>query len=639
MESSPSSLSYLRAVQQLEKKTEELERVFNEARRLERENSTLARENAALREERDALAQNVARLEAQNREWRDEFGLLEAQVRQQQQHLQEHIEREFTRVQEAALRGREHGAEVIAQQQLLQQEEQEKEEKERKQSALLEAKCRGLRREVAQLRRALAVAGVNSQQQHGHHTTHTRARKREGDVMDEIEARALAGVRGELAAFAAENERLMNALELERDARVAAESGVENLQQLLRRQRDVSEQQLQLAKQELQALNMQNDTLLQDLRYLMGGDAQNNGDANSTSVFLKEMHAKKPRHRQKLTVDRGTITTEVHLSTLQSPEKAAENVADIPVKTTNTTRTTTASVPSTGNMFASLNQTGSYDSNTYIKELLQRVHNLEEKNREQDHIIREKETNERLLEERVALNAEEKQHLRSLLEQAEAFEKTRESSNIVRAVADTELSTVLEAIIDLLRLYVDCAARLRARLFPQNIPIESTPFPLIPCREYSSPHLNAIFTHIGGIRHIATVIDDLGKTKYEQVKEKQHPLEPSATSTREHESGICTSSSHNRQEVVTSTHSSTLLQCTNFLKNRQTTSAIGAWLEARKNNLQEQLSNKKTFRTASPIHEQTLPKQIYQSGETLVEAANGLHKQSFHSQSKAKFTP
>ncbi|ESL09315.1 hypothetical protein TRSC58_02966 [Trypanosoma rangeli SC58] len=585
MESAPSSLSYLRAVQQLQKKTEELERVHEETRRLERE-------NAALVEEKAALVREVAQLGAQNRDWRAEFGLLEEQVRQQQRHLQEHIEREAKRLQASNAKSRESDAEVAALRQQLEASEAAREE-----GAVAVEQCRCLSREVAALKRELKASKARASR---YHSTHAR-NAAESATMDAIENKALEGVRSEIASFAAENERLMNELEAERKARVVAEEGVVNLQQLLQRQREVNERQQQLSRAELEALNVQNDALLNDVRRLMEEEAAGGNDVTAASFA-----AAHPRRVS--TVDRGTVTTEVMYKPLLSPSvqrmREPSPASACPADVSGAPSTTPLQKP--------------------IKELLQKVRELESTTAEQALLLREKEANERLLEERAALHAEERRHLRLLLDKATAPERSsahHDSSHLVRAEADTELSAVLEAIIDLLRLFVHCTARLRARLFLHTANTDSVVLPIVPCRDHNSPHLNAIFSHLGGLRHIAAVIDETGEAALSQ-KQQQPEL-----SQRDSTAPTAPRLPHTSVDTSPECHPSTSEapapaphSATGSAHILSTKTDITSWLTARQESLQRQLQQSKGtnhYAHSTPPHSY----HSYQSGETLEEAA------------------
>ncbi|EKF38328.1 hypothetical protein MOQ_001462 [Trypanosoma cruzi marinkellei] len=590
MESSPSSLNYLRAVQQLQKKTEELEHVLDETRRLERE-------NAALVEEKAALMQEVAQLEAQNRDWRAEFGVLEEQVKRQQRHLQEHIEREAKRLQESSAKSRESGAEMERLQERLRAAEEAKEE-----GAAMAAQCRRLSREVAALKRELKSAKAKATH---YHSTHARTAA-DSVAMDQIESNALEGVRSEILSFAAENERLINELEAERKARVVAEEGVVNLQQLLQRQRELSDQQQQLAKEELQALNAQNDALLEDVKLLMEREAASRND-----VFASGTDA--APYRRVSTVDRGSMTTEVPYAPLWSPSVqrtgAIQPVKQSPAAVDDGISTTTAQAQ--------------------VRELMEKVRELESKTAEQAFLLREKEANERLLEERAALHAEERRHLRSLLDKATTPEKNSErykSSHIVRAEADTELSAVLESIIELLRTFVHCAARLRTRLLLQTSNTDSTVLPIVPCREHNSPHLNAIFSHLGGLRYVANIIDEIGeaasKRPKEQIEEQQlEILQKKQTPSRTPEKTIDKTHAQITEGQVSANHKNTPSPQTGFTRYD-----IDKWLMERKENLKRQLQHANNNNNKGKSSTSSHSNRDYQSGETLEEAANELKK-------------
>ncbi|RNF12971.1 uncharacterized protein Tco025E_06387 [Trypanosoma conorhini] len=579
MESSPSSLSYLRAVQQLQTKTEELERARDETRRLERE-------TAALAEDKAALMREVAQLEAQNRDWRAEFGVLEEQVRQQQRHLQEHIEREAKRLQASTAKSRETGAERAALQQKLQAAEAAREE--------AAAQCRRLSHEVAALKRELKVARARASHDHSTHARTAAA----GAAMDEIESKALEGLRGEIAAFAAENERLMNELEAERKARVGAEEGVVNLQQLLQRQREVGERQQLLARAELQALNVQNDALLGDVRRLMEREEIGGKDA--------------ARPRRVSTVDRGTVTTEVPYAPLCSPS-VPRAAGGLP------TSTPPAAVEGGAGTTAPPQR---------VQELLERVRRLESTTAEQALLLREKEANERLLEERAALHAEQRRHLRSLLDKATTPEgggARCDRSHLVRAEADTELSAVLEAIIDLLRLFVHCAARLRARLLQPAANTDPVVLPIVPCRDHGSPHLNAIFSHLGGLRHVAGVIDEVGEVASRRQRPPGGRQSPPTTPTapRPHHTPPLTSPA--RRAPTGEAPASAPSDASASLQLASTQRDITSWLKARQESLQRQLQQANESGNGAPT---TPPRSncSYQSGETLEEAANEMNK-------------
>ncbi|RNE99024.1 hypothetical protein TraAM80_08413 [Trypanosoma rangeli] len=590
MESAPSSLSYLRAVQQLQKKTEELERVREETRRLERE-------NAVLLEEKAALMREVTQLGAQNRDWRAEFGLLEEQVRKQQRHLQEHIEREAKRLQTSNAKSCESNAEIMALRQQLEATEVAREE-----GAAAVEQCRCLSREVAALKRELKASKARASH---YHSTH--ARNAAGSAaMDAIESKALEGLRSEIASFAAENERLMNELEAERKARVVAEEGVVNLQQLLQRQREVSERQQLLSKAELQALNVQNDALLDDVKRLMEQEAMGRND-----VTVASFAAANPRRVS--TVDRGTVTTEVMYKPLRSPSvqrvRETSPASACPADVSGAPSTTPLQRP--------------------IKELLRKVRELESTTAEQALLLREKEANERLLEERAALHAEERRHLRLLLDKATAPERSdthHDRSHLVRAEADTELSAVLEAIIDLLRLFVHCTARLRARLFLPTANTDSVVLPVVPCRDHNSPQLNAIFSHLGGLRHIAAVIDETAEAALS--RQQQQP----ALRQRESTTATVPQLPHTPVEMSPASHPSTSEArasaphgATGSAHILSTKRDITSWLTARQENLQRQLQQSKETNNSAqsaPPHSH----HNYQSGETLEEAAKEFTK-------------
>ncbi|KAF8283040.1 hypothetical protein TcBrA4_0077190 [Trypanosoma cruzi] len=595
MESSPSSLNYLRAVQQLQKKTEELEHVLDETHRLERE-------NAALVEEKAALTQEVAQLEAQNRDWRAEFGVLEDQVKRQQRHLQEHIEREAKRLQEFSAKSRESGAEMGKLQERLRAAEEAREE-----GVAMAAQCRRLSREVAALKRELKSAKAKATH---YHSTHTRTAA-DSAAMEQIESNALEGVRSEIVSFAAENERLINELEAERKARVVAEEGVVNLQQLLQRQREVSDQQQQLAKEELRALNAQNDALLEDVKLLMEREATGRSDAFASGTDAAP-------HRRVSTVDRGSMTTEVPYAPLWSPSAqrtgAIQPVKQYPATVDDGISKTTAQAQ--------------------VRELMKKVRDLESKTAEQAFLLREKEANERLLEERAALHAEERRHLRSLLEKAATPEKASEryeSSHIVRAEADTELSAVLESIIELLRTFVDCVARLRTRLLLQTSNTDSTVLPIVPCREHSSPHLNAIFSHLGGLRYVATIIDEIGEAASKRPQKQKEEQQWEALTKKQTPSQTPEKNSDKTHAPITEGPASATHNATRSPQTAFTRYDIDKWLMERKENLKRQLQhantpNKKNSSTSSHSNPD------YQSGETLQEAAKELKKPHYRQQ-------
>ncbi|KEG05802.1 hypothetical protein DQ04_18301000 [Trypanosoma grayi] len=324
------------------------------------------------------------------------------------------------------------------------------------------------------------------------------------------------------------------------------------------------------------------------------------------------------QHRRALTVDRGTMTTEV----LYTPTWSS-----LP---SSTATATAATAPPAWCHGAAAGGDDPIGTNAHIKELREKIHSLESKTAVQMQIIREKEANERLLEERAALHVEERRHLHAQLDRAVTpvkYNSAPDSSNIVRAVADTELSTILEAVIDVLRLFVESTDRLRFRLFQKTTTAETAVLPVVPCREYGSPHLNAIFSHLGGLRHVASLINELGENISSPPQQQHANSTPKAAAKRRE---LRMEPSASKQELPNTTRRTTSKREGDSTSTSHNVHHIGAWLAARKKHLEVQLQQA----TGSAIRP-TPPRQstttTYQAGESLMDAAKELHNKSYRS--------
>lgn len=275
---------YAKTTQLLQRKKDELEQVFEEARSLESENAKLHAQN------RELKSRNLE-LESAAKSMSYEFATLETQLKKQQAKLQQYIDQDASgqgtsrpRQQDVQRIGRLTDELTDLRKKFDSSEEQVR--------ALTDTRTRlqrqvddasgeliALRSEVAALRESKHAADVEVarlaelEKMLSSKLNEMRIEKdsyvRDSTMLSQIEADALGGLRHEIATLSADNHRLMDELEDERHKTSELRSEVERFDEIIRKQRYLADGQLKISRDEVAALNTQNDTLLAEIKRLM----------------------------------------------------------------------------------------------------------------------------------------------------------------------------------------------------------------------------------------------------------------------------------------------------------------------------------------------------------------------------------
>ncbi|CUG01606.1 Hypothetical protein, putative [Bodo saltans] len=666
---------YAKTVQLLQKKKDELEQVFEEARALETENTNLLSQN------RELKSRNIE-LESATRSMSYEFATLEAQVKKQQAKLQHYIDLDATghgsnrpRAQDAAKISA--LSNDVAE---LQKKNFHYEEVLRKADELqgrLQSQVEAATDELRELRgKAADATALNKSLEDKLHKAEQRSREatvkldeathqraeylRSTNALERVEMEALDGLRQEIMVLTEENGRLMDQLEGERGHLAELRSEAERFDDLVKKQRYLSEGQLKIARDEVTALNVQNESLLGEVKRLMADREQMRKklqqppatphvDVNATLNASAIVPVASPTPKRVTVVEPlrvetrsiGTMTVEVFHAPMPSLE------ATTPVRVI-TGSPTPQKQPGTDALVAEL-RTSLESQRSATHRLEAAVEHLEVTNDglqlENDGLrglLREKESSVHLLEEKNRLLSTELNKAHQQVSQGSATPLERllhrspsqgqayhsllsELEDVDRAVAKTLVlgtrafrtaESLEHALLDTMDTPTsssdtdDILHTYRNRSQRGNAKEESLAVPVVPCDKFREPIVNHIMEQVGGLRHIVKRLWSVVKAQSNRAHTAKRSATPQHT--------VHTTYTHE----VTAQHSSAAPPHRGDHDGRPIFD-LDAWLVDRRNG-----TGGKPPGTQSPPRSTRDPSydSDYTAGETLTDAVEGLRR-------------
>lgn len=534
---------YAKTVQLLQKKKEELEQVFEEARALESENSSLLAQNRELR------SRNVE-LESATKSISYEFATLEAHVKKQQSRLQHYIDLEASghgsnrpRAQDAAKL-----SQLTQETSELRKKNFQQEETIRKldeAQGRLQSQVDTATEELKTLRKKVdeATAGQKNAEEKLA-KTELRCREvttkldeavrqkadylRSTDALERVEAEALDGLRQEIVVLTEDNNRLLDQLDSERSHLVQLRTDAERFDDLVRKQRYLSEGQLKIARDEIASLNAQNESLLVEVKRLIVERDQLKRKMVPTPAVAPELIASptpkrvtvvEPPPRQPIeTRTVGTMTTDVfHGLESMSPTRAVSAPVKSPVAPTDTR---TADLQAT----VEAQRSATRRLETAVEHLEITNEDLRSENEGLRGLLREKDASVLLLEEKNRLLTTELPRVHQASTALERLVHRSPSQGKSFDALVAELDEVDKAVGK--TLVLGTRAYRAAEAFEHTLldttdgqsscsetddgyQVQTRPqrgegfaVPVVPCDAFREPILNHIMEKVGGLRHI-----------------------------------------------------------------------------------------------------------------------------------------